>query len=292
MSFLNNYIKNINLIVSTKSRIIKFCYYYIEIQSLTKRLVIQTCRRPSTFIISMIQPLLWLSLFGALFQNAPITFFTETYKYSSFLHPGIIVFTVFTTSLNAGLPLVFDREFGFLNRLLCSPISMRYSIIISSCFSTLLLSTFQVSTVLYVCNLINNYIIPINNLLIITIILLLFSNCVTSISLIFAVILPSHVELLAFIIIINLPLLFSSTALAPLIFMPSWLQIVASINPLSYVIETIRYKANLQIFHNNSIIITTILGKINLQKVLIILCILNFLCFIIIKNLVSQKFNE
>jgi ABC-2 type transport system permease protein len=35
--------------------------------------------------------------------------------------------------------------------------------------------------------------------------------------------------------------LFASTALAPLSFMPKWLQVVASLNPLSYAIEPIRY---------------------------------------------------
>ena len=63
----------------------------------------------------------------------------------------------------------------------------------------------------------------------------------TALSLGLAFALPGHIELLAVIFITNLPLLFASTALVPLSFMPPWLQVVASLNPLSYAIEPIRY---------------------------------------------------
>lgn len=292
MNFFYKKNKNTKLILSPTSRYINQYLYSQEIISLTKRLFIQVFRRPATFVISTIQPLLWLLLFSSLFHNAPITFFTSTYKYKNFICAGILVFTIFSASLNAGLPLVFDREFGFLNRLLCSPIKTRYSIIISSCINITLLSIFQVIITTLICNLIGNFIININNLLIIILILFLFSNCITSISLIFAIILPGHIELLAFIIIINLPLLFSSTALAPLVFMPSWLQIVASINPLSYVIEIIRSTYTLKFFNTKYSIINTVWGTINLQQIFIMFFILNIICFIIAKNLISKKFDE
>jgi ABC-2 type transport system permease protein len=64
---------------------------------------------------------------------------------------------------------------------------------------------------------------------------------VTAISLGLAFALPGHIELIAVIFVTNLPLLFASTALAPLSFMPQWLQVVATLNPLSYAIEPIRY---------------------------------------------------
>ena len=89
-----------------------------EIKALTKRLFLQLIRRPSTLIAGILQPLIWLVLFGALFQNAPREFLPGGMDYGRFLGAGIIVFTAFSGALNAGLPLMFDREFGFLNRLL------------------------------------------------------------------------------------------------------------------------------------------------------------------------------
>ena len=64
---------------------------------------------------------------------------------------------------------------------------------------------------------------------------------VTALSLGLTFALPGHIELIAVIFVTNLPLLFSSTALVPLEFMPRWLQVVASLNPLTYAIEPIRY---------------------------------------------------
>ena len=42
-----------------------------ETLALTRRLFLQLLRRPSTLIAGIIQPMIWLLLFGALFSNAP-----------------------------------------------------------------------------------------------------------------------------------------------------------------------------------------------------------------------------
>ncbi|MDJ0682507.1 MAG: ABC transporter permease, partial [Xenococcaceae cyanobacterium MO_167.B52] len=88
-----------------------------ETLALTKRLFIQLQRRPSTLMAGVIQPFMWLVLFGALFSKAPQGLFGNDLSYAKFLAPGVIVFTAFSGALNAGLPVMFDREFGFLNRL-------------------------------------------------------------------------------------------------------------------------------------------------------------------------------
>jgi ABC-2 type transport system permease protein len=267
-------------------------YYTQEIYALTKRLLIQGWRRPSLIITGVIQPLLWLLLFGALFQNAPIDLFTSTEKYSNFISAGIIVFTAFTGSLNAGLPLIFDREFGFLNRLLSSPVHSRYSIIYSSSLNITFTSFLQVSSIIYICSLMGYSIPNLKNAFLVSIMLFLLSNSITSVSLILAFILPGHVELLACLIIINLPLLFSSTALAPLIFMPSWLQIIASLNPLSYTIETIRFAYICNSWSYTSSIMQTVWGPINILAITVVMILINFLSIGLVQKLVANKFEE
>ena len=42
-----------------------------ETFALTRRLFLQLTRRPSTLVAGVLQPLIWLILFGALFSNAP-----------------------------------------------------------------------------------------------------------------------------------------------------------------------------------------------------------------------------
>ena len=103
-----------------------------ETVALTRRLFLQLLRRPSTLIAGILQPLIWLILFGALFANAPEGLLPGGMSYGRFLGAGVIVFTAFSGALNAGLPVMFDREFGFLNRLLVAPLRTRSCIVLAS----------------------------------------------------------------------------------------------------------------------------------------------------------------
>lgn len=212
-----------------------------ETLALTRRLFIQLQRRPSTLIAGIVQPLMWLILFGALFQNAPAGLFGESQNYGQFLGAGVIVFTAFAGALNAGLPVMFDREFGFLNRLLVAPLASRYSIVVASAIFIVTLSFIQTAVIITAGAFFGAGLPGPVGLGAIALIIFLLVLGVTGVSLGLAFALPGHIELIAVIFVTNLPLLFASTALAPLSFMPKWLQVVASLNPLSYAIEPIRY---------------------------------------------------
>ena len=212
-----------------------------ETIALTKRLFIQLQRRPSTLIAGIIQPLMWLILFGALFQNAPKGLFGNSINYAQFIGAGVIVFTAFAGALNAGLPVMFDREFGFLNRLLVAPLASRFSIVLASAIFMVTLSSIQTTVIVAAGAFLGAGLPDALGLATIAAIVLLLVLGVTAISLGLSFSLPGHIELIAVIFVTNLPLLFASTALAPLSFMPTWLQYVASLNPLSYAIEPIRY---------------------------------------------------
>ena len=212
-----------------------------ETLALTRRLFIQLQRRPSSLIAGIIQPVMWLVLFGALFENAPQGLFGSTSNYGQFLAAGVIVFTAFAGALNAGLPVMFDREFGFLNRLLVAPLASRFSIVFASAIFIISQSLLQAAVIVIAAAFLGAGLPDITGLFAIALIVLLLALGVTAISLGLAFALPGHIELIAVIFVTNLPLLFASTALAPLSFMPGWLQVVATLNPLSYAIEPIRY---------------------------------------------------
>lgn len=286
--------KNKTSILKSKKRIITnyiFAPFFLqEIISLIKRLAIQTIRRPASLISGIIQPLLWLILFGALFQNAPVGLFTLEIKYGQFLSAGIIIFTSFTGSLNAGLPLIFDREFGFLNRILVSPIISKNTLLwASSCFITTI--TMLQTCIIIVCSLyLFDYSLTINKLYILTLITLLITSSISSISIGLAFILPGHIEFLAFILLINLPMLFSSTALAPFYFMPHWLQVIAHLNPLTYAIESMRFVSISQQWSYNSNVIEIPWISLTLKHILILLSIIALISFKSVKAIINDKF--
>ncbi|MGC1308254.1 MAG: ABC transporter permease [Phormidesmis sp.] len=260
-----------------------------ETAALTRRLFIQLQRRPTTLVAGVIQPLMWLILFGALFQNVPKGLFGESQNYGQFLGAGIIVFTAFAGALNAGLPVMFDREFGFLNRLLVAPLASRFSIVIASALFIATMSLIQTTAIVALSAVLGAGLPGLGGLLLMTLIVLTLVFGVTALSLGLAFALPGHIELLAVIFITNLPLLFASTALVPLSFMPGWLQVVASLNPLSYAIEPIRYIYLHPDWSLGSTVMQAPFGDISLGLAVGILLAFSAIAFATIRPLISRR---
>lgn len=264
--------------------------FFQETLALTRRLFIQLQRRPSTLIAGVIQPLMWLILFGALFQNVPQGLFGESQNYGQFLGAGIIVFTAFAGALNAGLPVMFDREFGFLNRLLVAPLTSRFSIVLASAIFIVTLSFIQSAIIIAAGAFLGAGLPGILGLGMIALIVLMLVLGVTGLSLGLAFALPGHIELLAVIFVTNLPLLFASTALAPLSFMPGWLQVVASLNPLSYAIEPIRYLYLHNDWSVGSVVMQAPFGDISFGAALLVLLVFDIVTLVAIQPLLRRRF--
>jgi ABC-2 type transport system permease protein len=166
---------------------------------------------------------------------------------------------------------MFDREFGFLNRLLVAPLASRYSIVAASAIYIVALSLLQTAAIIGASALLGAGLPSLAGLGIITLIILLLVLGVTALSLGFTFALPGHIELIAVIFVINLPLLFASTALAPLTFMPQWLQTVACLNPLTYAIEPIRHLYTHPQWDLTSVVLQAPWGSVSFGTSLLIL---------------------
>lgn len=201
----------------------------------------------------------------------PQGLFGDSTNYSQFLCAGIIVFTAFSGALNAGLPVMFDREFGFLNRLLVAPLASRFSIVLASALFITTLSLIQVTAIAGLGMLLGTGLPNAAGIGVVlaTVMILVFGVTALSLGLTFA--LPGHIELLAVIFVINLPLLFASTALVPLSFMPRWLQWIASLNPLSLAIEPIRYVYLHPDWQLSDVVMVAPWGSLSLGTALLIL---------------------
>ncbi len=259
-----------------------------EIKALTLRLFIQLIRRPSTLIAGILQPLIWLILFGALFSNAPDGFLPGGLSYGRFLGAGVIVFTAFSGALNAGLPVMFDREFGFLNRLLVAPLISRSSIVFASVIYITVISLLQSFAIMGTAALLGYGWPGSGGILLVSLTLLILVFAVTALSLGMAFALPGHIELIAVIFVINLPLLFASTALAPISYMPGWLGWLAALNPLTFAIEPIRaaYSGPLDL---GLVILHAPYGDLNGYECLGILLGITIGLFLLIRPLLNRK---
>ena len=260
-----------------------------ETLALTRRLFIQLRRRPSTLVAGIIQPVMWLILFGALFQNAPRGLFGASQSYGQFLGAGVIVFTAFGGALNAGLPVMFDREFGFLNRLLVAPLASRFSIVLASAIFIVSQSLLQAAVIVAAAAFLGAGLPNLAGLGAIALIVFLLALGVTALSLGLAFALPGHIELIAVIFVTQLPLLFASTALAPLSFMPGWLQIVATLNPLSFAIEPVRYLYLHSSWGLSSVVMQAPWGAVTFGGALLVLLGFNLVALLSIQPLLRRS---
>ncbi|WP_413744273.1 ABC transporter permease [Synechococcus sp. MIT S9451] len=259
-----------------------------ETTALTRRLFLQLQRRPSTLVAGVLQPLIWLVLFGALFSRAPEGLLPGGISYGRFLGAGVIVFTAFSAALNAGLPVMFDREFGFLNRLLVAPLRSRSSIVLASVIYITTLSLIQSLAIMATAALLGYGWPGMAGLGLVLVTLLLLVFAVTALSLGLAFALPGHIELIAVIFVFNLPLLFASTALAPLSFMPPWLGWLAALNPLTFAIEPIRaaYAGPLDL---SIVLLDAPYGPVSGYVCLLVLMLLTAGLFLLIRPLLNRK---
>jgi ABC-2 type transport system permease protein len=205
------------------------------------------------------------------------------------LGAGVIVFTAFVGALNAGLPVMFDREFGFLNRLLVAPLASRYSIVAASAIYIIALTLLQVVAIVGLSALLGAGLPGFGGAAIILLVVLLLVVGVTALSLGLTFALPGHIELIAVIFVANLPLLFASTALAPLSFMPAWLQTIACLNPLSYAIEPIRYLYTNPQWQWSSIILHAPWADVSFSTALLVLVGFAVVSLVIIQPLLRRR---
>ncbi len=259
-----------------------------ETLALTRRLFVQLQRRPSTLIAGVLQPLIWLVLFGALFAKAPEGLLPDGMSYGRFLGAGVIVFTAFSGALNAGLPVMFDREFGFLNRLLVAPLRSRSSIVLATVLYITALSLVQSLAIMVTAALLGYGWPGGSGLVLVLVTLLLLVFAVTALSLGLAFALPGHIELIAVIFVANLPLLFASTALAPISFMPTWLGWLAALNPLTFAIEPIRAAYAGQ-FSLTAVVLEAPYGQLSAATCLMVLTALAAGLFLLIRPLLDRK---
>ena len=219
-------------------------HFVTETSALTRRWFLRTRRQPIAIAAGLFQPLIWLFLFGSLFSRLPLSesFPAASGNYIAFLTAGVIVFTAFNSALSSGVPVLFDKENRFLDRLFVAPLSSRYSIVASSALHIFIMSTLQTGLVLLVATWWGGAItLTVGSVLAILAItgLLILGFTILSLGLAFS--LRAHFEMLSLIQVLALPMIFVSTAFAPLEMMPAWLQWPASLNPLTFAIEPVRH---------------------------------------------------
>ncbi len=202
------------------------------------RWMIHLRREPFNMAFNLVNPVILLIFMGGAFQGLAQDAVGGDYR--AYLLPGILALTAFGNSMAGGIPLLFDKENGFLLRLMSAPIS-RASILVGRFLAVNINTTLQCLIILGLGLIFGIRIATgLGGVLALLIIGLLLGFGVTVISLILAFVLENHGDFFAILGISALPVSFLSSAFVPLDSLPIWMRLIAWVNPMTYAIDGMR----------------------------------------------------
>jgi ABC-2 type transport system permease protein len=245
--------------------------------ALTSRELTKWFKNPIVFILTVVQPVIWLGLLGkginisGLFtpsnfpkltltppptqqqilqingyfsnlQSNVMTSFFGVKDYLSFVACGLIIFLTLMATTYSSQSVVLDRRFGFIDKLLSTSVS-KTAFVISKIVSGTLRALVQAVILMgiaFLFGLTTGTNFSVLSILGSIAIIFLFGMGMSSIFVAVSLRSTRLETQSAFINFVNIPLVFASSAFFPASLMPSWLQTVVNANPTSYAIDAIR----------------------------------------------------
>lgn len=199
-----------------------------------------TMRMPLWSLFTLIQPMIWLFIFGALFKNFAALPGFPADSYIDYFVPGVLIMTVLFGSSWSGVSLLREITSGTVARMLVSPVS-RSAIVLGRVLHSAVQVVVQTLLILIVAWLIGaDLTTNVARVAGAMALILLLGIAFASISNGLAILLQREEPLVVIGNMMTLPLMFFSTALVPKTFMPEWIQMVATVNPIDYAVGGVR----------------------------------------------------
>src|SRR5271169_666672 len=194
---------------------------------------------PVELFTRMVQPVLWLLIFGQVF-NRTRAIPTGGISYLDFMAPGILAQSVLFGAIFYGISLIWERDLGIVQKYLTSP-APRSALVLGRAISSTVRSLCQMVFVYLIAFLIH---VPIRfeplALAGVVVAVMLGSAIFSTFSLVIACLVKSRERFMGIGQVLTMPLFFASNAIYPLSLMPSWLRAVSRVNPLSYQVDALR----------------------------------------------------
>jgi ABC-2 type transport system permease protein len=205
---------------------------------LTGRKIHALVRQPWVLAFSIVQPVIWLFLFGALFRKViDIPGFSFRGSYLDYLIPGVIAMTAMSNNMWAGMSMIEEIERGTLNRFLVSPAS-RIGIMNATVAEQAVSTTVQ-TLIILLLGLAGGASYPggIGGAAVMVAAAVLVGVVFGALSNAVGMMLRSREAIIGVYTFFMLPLIFLSSAFMPTRLMPGWMQAIASRNPLNWVVQ-------------------------------------------------------
>ncbi len=209
---------------------------------LTVRSLRALWRQPAFAVATLIQPIIWLLLFGQLFRRVVEIpgFGTDQGSYLEFLTPGVIVMTALFSSGWAGTVYIEDMNRGVMDRFLASPV--RRGALMAGTLAYQAATTVVQTVVVLVVAVIAGarfpggavgVLVTLAAAVLISVIMASFSNAL-------ALLLRSQEALIGVSQFVVLPLQFLSSALMATALAATWVADAARVNPVDWAVVASR----------------------------------------------------
>jgi ABC-2 type transport system permease protein len=200
-------------------------------------------RQPAWIGISLVQPVIWLLLFGAAFKRAADIPGFSGGSYIEFLTPGVVVMLAVSTAGWVGMAFIDDINRGTMDRLLVSPIwrgALNLGSVTQSVLIIVVQSLIVIGLALAVGAHFHNGVAGVATLVAFA---GLLGAVFASLSNGVAVLARQRETLIGVVTMVTLPLTFLSSALMQQSLLPDWIRWVARFNPINWATEASRSAA-------------------------------------------------
>jgi len=213
----------------------------MEVVAIFGRWNTKLLRQPIFIFFSLINPLVWFLLFTQAFSaigSLPnFEQLTGTGDYTTFFTAAVIIQTITSSALQAGIGIVNDLDSGFMDKMRVAPIN-KSAILFGKLFSDAITTIIQVVIILVIGLALNVHVASgIPGVLLILALAAAFGIAWSGLSLFVALTTKSSQTTLSIGLLTTFPLLFLSAAVLPVELLPSWVQSVAVVNPFTYIAQ-------------------------------------------------------
>ncbi|HEX2706169.1 MAG TPA: ABC transporter permease [Candidatus Lustribacter sp.] len=208
---------------------------------LTRRSLTALLRQPAYLAITLVQPMIWLLLFGQLFSTVvDIPGFAREGTFLEFLTPGVVAMTALFSASWAGTVYIEDMGLGVMDRLLASPVR-RGAMMNGTLIYQGIIAVAQTVAVLVVAVLagarfgspVGGFVVTIGSAVLLTVVFSALSNAV-------ALLVRQQEALIGISQMLALPMTFLSSAVMDVRLAPTWIERVATYNPLDWAVRASR----------------------------------------------------
>lgn len=192
-------------------------------------------RQPVWIALTLVQPIIWILLYGQLFRRITDLPGFGTTEYLTYLAPGIVVMTALFSGGWNGFGLIEDINRGVMDRFLVTP-ATRSAIIVGRIVQLSIIAVIQSAILLGIGALLGADYSSVTGILVLVLAAILLGAAFGGLSNAMSLLVRKEETLIAAVNFVVLPLTFVSTLFLARALIPGWIKGVAAFNPVDWAV--------------------------------------------------------